>query len=123
MATDCLFCKIIGGQLPATVVYRDDRLIAIRDLNPVAPTHILFITIRHIASIAEAEAEPAGAELIGALHLAAVKVAEQEGLVGCCTSPARNSLLTGRIGGSVGYPPLEERHHARPQTETGQAET
>ena len=97
MATDCLFCKIIGGQIPAIVVVRDDRLIAIRDINPVAPTHILFITVRHIASIAEAEAEAAGAELIGALHLAAVKVAEQEGLSG----GYRLVINNGRDGGQT----------------------
>ena len=78
MATDCLFCKIIAGQIPATVVYRDDRLLAIRDINPVAPTHVLLMPVGHVSSIAEVEA--GDSDLIGALHLAAVKIAQQENL-------------------------------------------
>jgi histidine triad (HIT) family protein len=80
MATDCLFCKIIAGQIPATVVYRDERVLAIRDINPAAPTHVLLMPVRHIRSMAEAEA--GDAELIGALHLAAVTVARQAQLTG-----------------------------------------
>ena len=78
MAADCLFCKIIAGQIPATVVYRDETLVAIRDINPVAPTHILLMPVRHIGSVAEAEA--GDADLIGALHLAGARLAQQEGL-------------------------------------------
>jgi histidine triad (HIT) family protein len=80
MANDCLFCKIIAGQIPATVVYRDERILAIRDINPVAPTHVLLMPVRHLTSMAEAEA--GDSDLIGALHLAAVKIAEQEKLSG-----------------------------------------
>ena len=69
MATDCLFCKIIAGQIPATVVYRDERVIGIRDINPAAPTHVLLMPVRHINSMAEVEA--GDGELLGALHLAA----------------------------------------------------
>ena len=54
MSPDCLFCKIITGTLPATLVHKDDRLTAIRDINPQAPTHILILPNRHIASVAEA---------------------------------------------------------------------
>src|ERR1700687_4535226 len=78
MANDCLFCKIIAGQLPATVVYRDERVLAIRDIRPVAPTHVLLMPIRHLASLAEAEA--GDSDLIGALHLTAVMLARQENL-------------------------------------------
>jgi histidine triad (HIT) family protein len=78
MPPDCLFCKIIAGDIPAEVVYRDDQLIAIRDINPVAPVHILLLPIRHIASVAEAL--PADAELLGALNLAAARLAAEAGL-------------------------------------------
>jgi histidine triad (HIT) family protein len=98
MATDCLFCKIIAGQLPATVVYRDDRLVAIRDIHPMAPTHILLMPTRHLGSIDEAGSEDA--EIIGALHLSAAKLAAQEGL----SHGYRLVINTGRDGGqTVGH--------------------
>ena len=55
MVIDCLFCKIIAGQIPATVVHRGERLTAIRDINPAAPTHILLLPNEHIGSVAEAD--------------------------------------------------------------------
>ena len=51
--SDCLFCKIISGQIPATIVYQDDRLVAFRDINPQAPTHVLVVPRRHVASLNE----------------------------------------------------------------------
>ena len=50
---DCLFCKIIGGQIPATLVYQDDRVVAFKDINPQAPMHVLVVPRRHIASLNE----------------------------------------------------------------------
>jgi len=98
MATDCLFCKIIAGQLPATVVYRDDRVVAIRDIHPVAPTHVLVMPVRHMDSIAVAELPDA--DLIAALQLAAIQVAAQEGL----KNGYRLVINTGRDGGqTVGH--------------------
>jgi len=76
--TPCLFCQIAAGKLPATIVYRDDDVIAIRDLHPQAPTHILIIPTKHIASIAESAAEDEG--LIGRLLATAKAVAQQENL-------------------------------------------
>ena len=75
MATDCLFCKIIAGDIPATVVYRDEQVIAIRDINPMAPVHLLVLPIRHIASVEEAQATDAG--LLGALSLTAARLARE----------------------------------------------
>lgn len=79
MSSDCLFCKIIAGIIPATIVHKDHRLTAIRDINPQAPTHVLILPNRHIASVAEAEAgdEP----LLGALLRAAGQLAEKDGLM------------------------------------------
>jgi histidine triad (HIT) family protein len=65
---DCLFCKIVAGTIPATRLYEDEQSIAFADINPQAPTHLLVIPKRHIASLARAAAEDA--PLLG--HLAAV---------------------------------------------------
>jgi histidine triad (HIT) family protein len=78
MTTDCIFCRIIAGQIPSTVVYRDERLVAIRDIAPKAPTHVLVMPIRHIASLAEAQT--GDESLLGALLLAAAHIARQEGV-------------------------------------------
>lgn len=51
---DCIFCKVASGELPAAVVKRTDRLVAFRDINPQAPTHLLVIPTQHIASLEEA---------------------------------------------------------------------
>lgn len=80
MATDCLFCKIIAGDIPATVVHKTATVTAIRDINPAAPTHILVLPNRHLASVAEAQ--PADGELLGELLLTAAALARQEGLGG-----------------------------------------
>jgi histidine triad (HIT) family protein len=74
--SDCLFCKIAGGEIPATVVAEDDEFIAFRDIDPQAPTHVLVIPRTHIASLNEAS----DAEQMGGLLLCAKRVAAQEGL-------------------------------------------
>lgn len=73
-----LFQKIIDREIPADIVLEDDHVLAFRDVNPQAPTHVLVIPKRAIARVAQAE--PADAELLGRLLLAAAKVAAQEGL-------------------------------------------
>ncbi len=55
--SDCLFCKIVKGEIPSTKVYEDDLVLAFRDIAPQAPTHILVIPKTHIASVAEITAE------------------------------------------------------------------
>jgi histidine triad (HIT) family protein len=77
---DCLFCKIIAGAIPATVVYRDDQVTAIRDINPAAPTHLLVIPNDHIASVAEVG--PEHQALLGALLLTSARLAAEAGLTG-----------------------------------------
>jgi histidine triad (HIT) family protein len=49
--TGCLFCRIVAGEVPATIVYQDDRLVAFKDINPQAPGHVLVIPKRHISSL------------------------------------------------------------------------
>ena len=76
MATDCLFCKIAAGAIPAQVVYQDDQLTAFRDISPVAPTHLLIIPRQHLPSLNDAQDQA----LLGALLLAAGRLAREAGL-------------------------------------------
>lgn len=57
MSEDCLFCKIASGDIPATIIHQDERLIAFKDINPQAPTHFLVIPRTHIATLNELSAE------------------------------------------------------------------
>lgn len=75
---DCLFCKIIAGQVPAKKVYEDEHTLAFEDLDPKAPTHVLIVPKRHLAGLQEAQ--PEDAELIGQCHLAAAHIARERGL-------------------------------------------
>ncbi len=74
----CLFCRIIAGEIPATIVYRSDDVIAFRDAHPQAPTHILVIPTRHIASLADVQASDTA--LLGRLITVAGQVAQAEKL-------------------------------------------
>ncbi len=53
---ECVFCKIAAGEIPATMVYRDEDVVAIEDLNPQAPTHLLVMPVKHYATLADAAA-------------------------------------------------------------------
>ena len=70
---DCLFCKIISGEIPTKKVYEDDRVFAFEDVNPQAPTHVLIIPKKHIVGLKEAK--PEDAEIIGYCQLTAAKIA------------------------------------------------
>jgi len=76
--SDCLFCKIINGDIPAEIVYEDDAVLAFRDINAQAPTHVLVIPRTHIATINDIQPDQGG--LIGKMYLAAKQVAKQEGI-------------------------------------------
>lgn len=76
--TDCIFCKIAKGEIPSDKVYENENVYAFRDLNPVAPTHVLIIPKEHIKSLDEMEV--ANQSLIGELMLTAKKIAKAEGL-------------------------------------------
>jgi histidine triad (HIT) family protein len=75
--TDCLFCKLIKGEIPAAITYRDDDVVAFRDIKPHAPLHELVIPTRHIASLAEAV--PEDAALLGKLMLVGAQRARDGG--------------------------------------------
>jgi histidine triad (HIT) family protein len=76
MAEGCLFCRIVAGEIPCTRVYEDDHVLAFRDINPQAPTHVLVIPKTHVGNVASM---PPG-EVLGQVLAAAAKVARQEGI-------------------------------------------
>ena len=76
--TDCIFCKMVNGEIKPDVVYEDPEVLAFRDMSPKAPTHVLVIPKRHISTTNDLQ--PEDAELVGKLVLAAKKVAEIDGL-------------------------------------------
>ena len=75
--TDCLFCKIRDGQIPAAITYRDEHLLAFKDIGPKAPFHELVVPLRHVERLADAEAEHA--ELYGRLMVAGARLAREAG--------------------------------------------
>ena len=75
---DCLFCKIISGDIPSTKVYEDDLVLAFRDIAPQAPTHILVIPKNHIASVAELNEE--NASVVAHIFTVIPQIAKAEGL-------------------------------------------
>lgn len=77
--SDCIFCKIVAGQIPATVVYRNEHVMAFRDVNPAAPTHVLIIPIEHIPSLSHLS--PTDETIAGHILLAARTVAEITGVL------------------------------------------
>lgn len=98
MATDCVFCRIVAGTIPAKKLFEDDEVLAFADLNPQAPVHLLVIPKQHIAS--HAETERAHAPLLGHLMAVAAELAEGQGL----SKGYRLVINTGPDGGqTVGH--------------------
>ena len=96
---NCIFCKIVRGEIPSPRVLEGDDWIAIRDINPAAPVHVLVIPHRHVESVAALE--DGDADLAGRLLVAARDVARQEGVA---ESGYRVVINTGREGGqTVGH--------------------
>ena len=89
---DCIFCKIVRGEIPSKKIYEDDELIAFHDIHPQAPVHFMLVPKRHIASLAEATA--ADAPVLGRMLSLAGRLAREQG------SPDgfRSVINTGRIG-------------------------
>lgn len=75
---DCLFCRLAAGEIPATIVYEDERVLAFKDLNPQAPTHILVIPRRHIPTLNDLSAEDDA--LVGEVTRRAAAIAKEQGL-------------------------------------------
>ena len=96
MAPKTLFTRVMDGEIPGDFVYRDEQVVAIRDINPAAPTHVLVIPRKPIPSLAHLQEEDV--ELAGQLLLAAKRVAEQEGLA---ERGYRVVINTGEEGGQT----------------------
>ena len=111
---DCLFCKLVAGDIPAAIVYEDERVVAFKDINPQAPTHLLVIPRRHIATLNDLA--PEDDAIVGELTRRAAALAEEHGhadrgyrLVLNCNADAGQTvfhihmhLLAGR---RLGWPP------------------
>ena len=80
MNTGCIFCRIISGEIQSEILYQDEDVIALRDINPVAPTHLLIMPRAHIISLAEVGADRKW--LLGHLIHVAGELAKREGIVG-----------------------------------------
>ena len=75
---DCLFCKIIAGEIPSTKVYEDEYVFAFKDINPMAPVHVLIIPKQHISSINEVTSE--NSAVIAHIYEVAAKIAKELGV-------------------------------------------
>jgi histidine triad (HIT) family protein len=76
--TDCLFCRIVSRDIPASIVYEDDHVVAFNDINPKAPTHVLVVPKRHIASLNDLTAEDD--RIVGELVRRAAAIAQERGI-------------------------------------------
>ena len=77
MATDCLFCRIIRGEIPATIVAQDEHCVAFRDIGPQAPTHVLVVPRQHVSTLDEVN-DPL---MIGRAMVMAAEIARKEKIV------------------------------------------
>ena len=75
--SDCLFCKIIAGQIPAAIVHQDDHIVVIKDINPQAPLHVLIMPRRHIATLNDLT--PEDDALVGSMFRRAAALAKEHG--------------------------------------------
>ncbi len=95
---DCLFCKIVNKEIPAQIVFEDDRVIAFNDISPQAPHHVLVIPKKHIATTNEISDEDTA--LVGRMHQAAAEIAES---LGFAKDGYRSVLNCNAHGGQTVY--------------------
>lgn len=93
---NCIFCRIVSGEIQASIIYEDDLVIAFRDINPQAPKHILIIPRNHVDSMNKMSAEDK--DLVGHLLIAASSIASQEGIA---ETGYRTVINTGEDGGQT----------------------
>jgi len=91
-AADCLFCKIVRGEIPSRKVYEDADMLAFHDIHPLAPVHFMIIPKQHIASLADVDASHQG--ILGKILAAAPRLAREQG----STDGFRVIINTGRVG-------------------------
>jgi len=93
---ECVFCRIVAGELPSDTLYQDEQIMAFRDINPLAPTHVLIIPKRHINSLADLSADEI--QIIGHMAGVANQLARQEGIA---KNGYRLVVSSGEDGGQV----------------------
>ncbi len=93
---DCIFCQIVAGEIPADILYQDDEVVAFRDINPLAPTHLLIIPRKHIPSLVDLS--EVDSPLVGDMVNAANQLAKREGVT---ESGYRLVLDCGKQGGQL----------------------
>ena len=93
--SDCLFCRIVAGEIPCRKVYEDDDMLAFHDINPAAPVHFLVIPKLHVDSLGECESTHQ--MLLGKLLLLAPKLAKEQGL----NDGFKTIINTGKGGGQL----------------------
>jgi histidine triad (HIT) family protein len=94
--TDCLFCKIVAREIPGSIVYEDDHVLAFNDINPQAPTHVLLVPKRHIASLDDLT--PGDDQIVGELARRAAAIARDRGI---STGGYRTVFNTNRDAGQT----------------------
>lgn len=92
MDADCLFCRIVRGELPSRKIHEDDDILAFHDIHPLAPVHFMIIPKRHVASLAECDASHQA--LLGKILAAAPRLAREQG----SADGFRTIINTGRVG-------------------------
>lgn len=92
--SDCIFCRIVRGEIPSNIVYESDDCVAFRDVNPLAPVHILVVPRTHVPSLSETS----DASLVGRLSLVAAELAKKEGIA---ESGYRTVINTNRDAGQT----------------------
>src|SRR5690554_4376557 len=101
--SDCIFCKIIEGQIPSTKVYENDKVVAFKDINPVTLFHVLIVPKIHIENLNNID--ESNADVIAEIHLAAKKIAEENGLV------AKGFRLINNCGEGAGQTVMHLHYH------------
>lgn len=91
--SNCIFCKIVSGEIPASRLYEDDDVIAFNDIHPKAPVHFMIVPKKHIASLQQATTEDQA--LLGKILLLAPKLAQEQGLA----AGFKTAINTGEAGG------------------------
>lgn len=95
--SDCIFCRIARGEIPAAKVYEDELVLAFKDIRPIAPVHVLAIPKQHIESLATATVDDA--EVLGRLFSVVGKIAAEQG----ATDGFRTIINSGKVGGQEVY--------------------
>jgi len=93
---DCVFCKIIAGEIPTEILYKDEEIIAFRDIKPLAPVHLLIVPRKHIPSLNEMK--EGDAALVGRMVAVASKLAQDEGIA---EKGYRLAINCGKEGGQL----------------------